>query len=323
MAVDNIPASITEAAELAEQLHEKMFSTSAEGPSKEDSLEEVEEDVEEETEEDEEEIEEEIEEEVDDVEDLKKYKARYQSLKGKYDAEVPRLHKEIQEFKETVFERLGNFQKEVTKEPEKPTPEQEKLSKFKEEYGDDFVEALKELIKTETDPFVKENLKAVETKVASVEETQIKVAQENFKNYLDDQVKGDWRVLWEKPPQKFLDFLTKADPSGLYTYGDLVQHYNDSWDADKLSKVFNIYFEESTSTKPTKVKEVVSKEKEALIAPSKTNTHTSPDTEDKRIWTQDMIEEFQRLDRQKKYSPEESKAMWDDLLAAVSENRIK
>ena len=60
-----------------------------------------------------------------------------------------------------------------------------------------------------------------------------------------------------------------------------------------------------------------------MIAPSRNNVHTVPDSKDKQIWTQDSIKEFQRLDRQGKYTADVSKAMWDDLLSAMSEGRIK
>ena len=33
--------------------------------------------------------------------------------------------------------------------------------------------------------------------------------------------------------------------------------------------------------------------------------------------------EFEKADRANKYTPEESKAMWDDLLTAMGEGRIR
>ena len=119
----------------------------------------------------------------DDVQELRKFKDRYLSLKGKYDAEVPRLHQELREFKQSVFERLAP---QTPKEEQKV--ENDKVAKFKEEYGEEFVESLRELLKVEVDPLIKSNVSQVEQQVASVEDTQVKAAQQNFASYLDTKV---------------------------------------------------------------------------------------------------------------------------------------
>ncbi len=330
-----MPKQVEEAAELAEQLFERMNK----GP---DSAAPVEEEVvaseeeastEEETQdestsnedEDSEEVEEETEDTVDisELAELKKFKARYLSLKGKYEAEVPRLHQKYNDLQQSVIERLEKavVQKEVKEEPTAKTPD--KLEQFKEEYGEDFVDTLKMLIQAEADAKIKSSLQPVQDQVLSVEETQIKAAQQSFMGYLDEKVEGNWRELWEGADPNFIEFLQKPDPSGLYTYGELVQRYNDNWDADRLSKIFNIYLEDTKPEPEPKKPEQPNPAKTAMVAPSRSNTHNIPKTDDKKIWTQDMIREFEKADRAGKYTTDESKNMWDDLLAAVAENRIR
>jgi hypothetical protein len=126
--------------------------------------------------------------------------------------------------------------------------------------------------------------------------------------------------LWEGKDPKFIDFLQQPDPSGLYTYGELVELYNDKWDADKLTKVFDAYWSSQPAPKQPKPQ---NNSRDALIAPSRTQASSSPNTQEKRIWTGDMIRQFQNDDRMKKYDAETSAAMWNDLLAAPSENRVR
>jgi len=302
-----------EQAELAEQLHAQMFT-------KDEPTESVNEQEEETTEQPEEVTDEEVVPHDDDIEELRKFKARYLSLQGKYDAEVPRLHNELKEFKQSVFERLD---KERT--PQHDTnvePVVDKFAKFKEEYGEDLFEAIKELASSQAEEKLNSSLKPVQDQVTSVEDTQIKAAQQNFVSYLDGTVKGDWQNLWAGNDPKFIEFLKQEDPSGLYTYGDLVQHYNDNWDADRLGKVFNTYLD-SMAPKAPQVPKQPNPAQQASIAPSRTNTHTTPSANDKTIWTAETMREFQSADRAGKYSPEESAAMWNDLLSAPSENRMR
>ena len=318
------PKQIEEAAQLAEELHERMFSSdSQEESTNDEDVDELEDDTSDEGDSDEAVDEEEEEYDVpedDDITELKKFKARYLSLKGKYDAEVPRLQHDLRSMKEDVFEKIEAMRQQQA--PQTQTPkEQTKLDKFREEYGEDFVDSLKELFKAEVDPLLQSTLKPVQDQVSSVEETQIKVAKENFKNYLDQQVKGDWRELWDGKDPKFIEFLQKPDPSGLYTYSDLVQLYNDNWDADKLSTVLNTYLESKNVSTPAP--KAPNKQREALVAPSRNNVHSTPNTGDKRIWTQDAIRNFEREDRQNKYTLEQSQALWTDLMSAMGEGRIR
>lgn len=331
-----IPAQVLQAAEMAEELHSKMFtmnassedgdSTSTEDPDTEDTddTEEAAEDTSTENYEDEDD---DIEEQVphdDDVEELRKFKARYLSLRGKYNAELPRLHQELKELKQSVFQKLEQQidqrqqQQEVLQKPQEP----DKLSAFKEEYGEDFVESLRALIQAEAEAKIMATIKPVQEQVSSVEDTQVKAAQQSFMGYLDETVKGDWKGLWEGKDPKFIEFLNQPDPSGLYTYGDLVQQYNNNWDADRLAKVFNTYLDSKQPPKQPKP-EQPNPAKQAMVAPSRSTQHTAPKTTDKIIWTKDAIKDFEKNDRMGKYNPEQSKAMWEDLLSAVAENRVR
>jgi hypothetical protein len=316
--MSGIPSQVEEAAELANQLHEQMFEqtppveTVEDEPIAEEALA----------------TEDEVVPHDDDVEELRKFKSRYMSLKGKYDAEVPRLSQELRELKDSVFQKLEQATKPAATVAEDVDPTKpDFMSEFAENYGEDFADNLKQLIALEAAKLTQ----PVQTQVKSIEDNQVKVAQDNFISYIDTNLNEgrdkplDWQGLWAGKDPKFLEFLEQPDPSGLYTYKQLAELYNENWDADKLVSIFKLYDKTTAApAAPTKTKPIVtSPAKEALVAPSRTNTHTAPSTESKQVWTKSMIEEFQKSDRQGKYSSEDSKAMWEDLLSAVGENRIR
>jgi hypothetical protein len=313
-----IPSQVEEAAVLAEKLHQDMFSQDVEEEVKS-------EDIEKEVEEEEPEVEGEEEDEViphdDDLDELRKFKSRYLSLKGKYDAEVPRLQHELKDLKTSVFEKLSSIAEKPAETPKEQVKQDDIITKMKEEYGEDFIEGIYKIAEHIADQKVKASVDTVQEKITSVEDAQLKVAQENFKGYLDNKITGDWRALWEGNDPKFLEYLKQPDPSGLYTYGDLVQMYNDQWDADKLAIVINGYL----GTKEVKVKKEIkpNAERDALVAPSRSTTASTPNVEDKQIWTKASIKEFERLDRRNTYSSEDSQKLWSDLLTAASEGRIR
>lgn len=311
---NSIPRSVLEAANLAEELHAKMFTPQSEPTDKLDTIEEdvasnpTEPEVIDLPEEDEPVP-------ANDLKELRKFRDRYLSLKGKYDAEVPRLAADVRELRE----KLANVSKEAPTASVEQENEEDYISTVNAEYGEDFINAIRKVIQHEVKPIVQ----PVQDKVQSVQNTQVDVATENFKAHLDTQVKnGDWRALVDGEDSKFIEFLSKPDPSGLYTYGDLFNLYNENWEADKLAKVFDTYLE-STKPKNTTNKQAANQQQEALIAPNRTNTQTTPNTDQKRIWTLDSFEEFQRNDRAGKYSTEESQRMWDDVMSAPAEGRMR
>lgn len=293
-----VPSQVGEAADLAEELWKKLHPEDEE-PEDKTPVEDEDEDTLDDEDED-------VEEEEDDLEmsskELEKWKSKYYTLKGKFDAEVPRLSQTV---------------KELTEKVKQPTSEkqEEKEDEFDEIYGAEFATRLRKVIDAE----VESRLGKVTEKVESVENSQRETAQESFKSYLDDAADG-WRDLWEGKDKGFTKFLQTKDPLGLQTYEEYLLQFNEKWDADGMAKIFNAYLESKGSSKD---KSSLSKEQEAMVAPSRTKPTAVPTDKGKRIWTRDSISEFERDSRKGKYSDAEDQAMWADLLAAASEGRIR
>jgi hypothetical protein len=305
--MSGIPKQVEETADLAEQLHSRMF---AEAPSEEVEQEQEEQpSVEENT--DESEVPHD-----DDINELRKFKERYLHLQGKYDAEVPRLHKDLRELKQSVFERLES---QIPKQQIQENVVDE-FAQEKEAYGEELIDIINRIADKRAEEKLKSSMLPVQKQVEEVQGVQVQAAQKNFVDYLNSKVSGDWHSLWEGKDPKFLEFLNQPDPSGIYTYGELVKTFNDNWDADRLSAVFNTYLGSNQQQSVTRTQRP---EKNAMVAPSRQNVHNTPSSENARIWTSNTMKEFQNADRAGRYTPEESKALWDDLLSAPMQNRMR
>lgn len=301
MAGEFVPSQVDEAAEMAEKLFEQLYAQKEEEEAEEIPTEDEESDEASEDEEDEEEVEEEPE---IDPKELKKWRDRYLTLKGKYDAEVPRLSAQVKELMEKVTQ------------PSKPTEKEEPVDEvddFTSVYGEDFVAQLRKIIQAEVKPTISQ----VEEKVTTVEDAQRSAVTESFMSYLDDTAEG-WRDLWEGKDKGFQKFLQQKDPMGLNTYEQYLNKFNENWDADGMAKIFNLYNEQKQAKKPS-----TSKEQEAMIAPPRQKAAEVPTSKEKRFWTAETIKEFEVADRQGKYTDEQSQALWADLLAAANEGRIR
>jgi F0F1-type ATP synthase membrane subunit b/b' len=263
------------------------------------------------------------------------YKQRYESLQGKYNKEVPQLTKELRSLKEDIFTRMDD----LTKQAPEPSDEEDaddteefeaELEGYREQFGDDLVEVIQKLAERKASKLVGDSLSPVSEKVDSVESAQIASAQTAFNDDLNEKIDGDWQALWSGEDQGFIDFLDSNEPNGLFTYREIASKANDTWDAEKLSKVFNTYLasiakEEGKAdekVEQTAEEKAADKTTQERVAPTRKTVEAEPDSGEARIWTQADITEFRQKDRQGKYSVEESEALWADFLRAPSEGRI-
>jgi hypothetical protein len=330
-----IPKQVEEAAELAEKTIALMNADESEGQKEEETDEQAGDNAdtseESESQQDDETIESEDAEEEDDQEEAQEdFEQKYKTLKGKYEAEVPRLHDELESLKSDVFSRLTDIAEKQAapessdKADEKGEEEEpEEILRFKEEFGEDLFNGLKAIMDLNK-PEESKSVEEISSKVDSIEEKQVENDRKEFADYVSEKVDGDWVSAWEGKDPNFDEFLKQPDPSGLYTNGELLVAYSQAWDKDRFAKVLNLYYGKAESKQdPTPKKESKSKkEKEAIIAPNRSNTNEQPEAEEEFVWTPQAIKQFEQDDRRNKYDAETSKKMWDSLLGALANNKI-
>jgi hypothetical protein len=268
--------------------------------------------------------------EIPPVDEEDKYRDRYMSLKGKYDAEVPRLAKELRDLREKLEQRP------TEQAPPQENPLNARIEKLRNEYGDEFIEDWKALIQSE----VQTAIEPIKTKAQTVEETQDELSKREFIQKVTQNAPEGWENLWDTyvsvsnglpaVEPKFAEFLDKKDPNGFYTYREILEQANTNWDAVKMAKVYSIFNETTKVAAPAAPQTPlvpptppVVPSREALVAPSRSSSQPTPSPDDTRIWTNDQIKQFQVDDRNGKYSKEESEALWNDLMLAPSQGRIR
>lgn len=342
---EGIPKQVLEADKNAREFIESLGADaeeSSEGSEETDENQEAEEEESEEEEEGEkaesEESEEEESEESSEDEDDEKdedddeetWQQRYKSLKGMYDKDVPRLNQELRELKSEVFERLGQLTvkaEDADAGDEAAADEMpEDIAAFVDEMGPEYIGNLNRYMEFMFGPMLDKGLQPVAEKVNDVEDATVKGAQKQFSDYLDTKVEGDWQALMQGEDEGFIEFLQQPDPSGLYTYGQLIKLYNDNWDADKLATVLNSYLgvESKSGEEETVKKTQKSNKQKTTVAPNRKKPTSAVTDNEPRIWTQADIKQFEKDERRGNvYDEETSKAMWRDLMAAGNEGRIR
>jgi len=145
------------------------------------------------------------------------WRRRYEALKGKYDAEVPRMAAQFRELRDALTERdsvISQLRSEIdalkaygTKAPESPASgiSDEQRQRLTDLYGPDFMDAVqavaREVLAHQSKPIVQQ-----------VEELKRETALTKEQRFWSDLTAGipDWRTINEDP--RFHDWLAQVDP---------------------------------------------------------------------------------------------------------------
>lgn len=274
---------------------------------------------------------------------------KYKVLKGKYDKEVPRLHRQIREASQTnqqLMERINKLEiqiqnmrteKKPTKEPE-PVVSQEEIDSF----GPDLIDIIRRVAKAETGVVLDEKLKPVQQSVKHVQETvaqdkqsMARSARERLLEALNEQV-PEWQHM--NTDEDFLEWLDEEDPYAGVPRAELLTAAYKENDAPRVIKFFKGFQKENAVVTPTDEPSDETPEKQnpeqpldELVAPGtpKTGSAGAQKESGKKIWTQAEIQKFYAYKNEfiKKFPekdlPEKVILMEKDIFAAQSEDRIR
>jgi len=189
------------------------------------------------------------------------WKQRYQTIDGKYRNEVPRLQEQVSRLLEQLDQATAKASE--AKEPQQQTaPLSESLLQLQELYGDNFVEAIKSIVRAENEESVKPLRNEVENATQQV-------SQMGFYANLDRAADG-WRQLNEDP--QFIAWLEKSDPvTGIDYHSVLMSHF-ERGDYHKTAAVFNYYKDLASAAQPVQKRQA--KTPDELVAPRKTGGGT-------------------------------------------------
>jgi len=302
----DIPNEVTEAATLANQLHEQLFPTETpaepgqhdepapEAPVAEQPAEDV------------------------------TAEHRYKTLQGKYNKEVVSTLAENRQLRKDLetLQAAQNASKEAVAQIT-DTRLEDVLNKLKEEYPDELIENLRLLNRLEAEQITREAVRPMQESHASSEEQKQLERQNGFVEHISTSSPA-WEKIWNTANDLFAgndpedpaiaEFLNSSDPSGLYTNLQLLDMYNEKFDAERFAKVCNLY---ETPKAPA-----ANPSRDALLAPSRVTRQAAPVSTEAKNWSMRDIQQFQSDRRNDKYSDDQADAIWIDIQKALAENRI-
>ncbi|MCK9342284.1 MAG: hypothetical protein M0P33_00040 [Massilibacteroides sp.] len=264
------------------------------------------------------------------------FEHRFKVLQGKYDAEVPRLYKEIEQLRQQNQLILAEAQKaraeEKPAEPAKKstagaTPEEV------EEYGQDFIDFVRRVAREEVVTKAREieaYLNNVNQRVNSVGETVQVSAKEKFLGKLAKEV-PDWER-WNVD-KGFLDWLAGVDEVTGYARKPALDEAAANLNVDRVIRMFNAYKKlVGVSVKPAETRKPVAsdpkskkqRELERMVLPGTKKGSSVRNTDEPKTYTREEIKAFYVAvkDGDFKGREDEQNKIERDIMLAQVEGRI-
>ena len=239
-----------------------------------------------------------------------KWEARFKTLSGKYNAEVPRLHAAIKE----RDAQLNSLTEEVEALKAKLETPRESLVKPEEvnEFGEPLVDLIRRAAREELQGKEGE-IKELKTKLESLMGSTKANVEVSFYDRLAMQV-PDWQTLNDDP--EFHTWLGEVDDLTGYQRQDILSQAEEKRDADRVARFFKAFKkvqQDRSAASSTSL--------ESQVAPEATRTPDVP--KGKKLWTRGEIAAFYAADRRGEYTDEQAAAIDAEIQLAIREQRVR
>jgi myosin heavy subunit len=256
-----------------------------------------------------------------DQEPEEKWEQRYRTLKGMYDAEVPRLHTQVKE----LSKQISELQKTVEKSTQKPVEVPQSLVTEDEikTFGADLIEVQRKVarevameFKGDVDKLRQEN----ETLREQLTSTGAQVSEASFEQRLHrlvpdfDQVNADPR---------WVNWLEEVDPILRGPRKNIAQVAYNSGDAEAVAHYVSL-FKSSVAAPAPQVEDPVKRELNNQIQPKRSSQSSAPTSKTGRIYSAGDIEGiFIRIAQMNARGQlEEARKLEAEIDAAYTEGRV-
>jgi len=178
---------------------------------------------------------------------LRKAEARYNSLRGKYDAEVPRMQKQIQDLTTSLREALAKPADIDNNNPNDANPETDTrlvTNAEVEEYGEEFLDVVKRTAKEEmarTMSHLSNENQHLRNRVQSLDDESQSNREGKFYAYVDKTV-DNWREI--NQDEGFIEWLDATDEFSGSTRSDLISNAYSQLNAKRVASFFFSYAKE-------------------------------------------------------------------------------
>lgn len=247
---------------------------------------------------------------------------RYHTLKGMYDAEVPRLHGQVRELNMQV-QTLAN-ELEVAKVQQQTVPPSESLitEQDREAFGPDLIDLIERAAQSKANNPQRElelvqEINKLKNQLSNVQEKQVVSDKDRFLNGLAQQV-PDWESL--NVNQGFLDWLQQIDPVYGFPRQVALTNAYENLEVTRVANIFNAY----KSLVPTKQTKQLNPELQRQVAPTRSRSTTQPgDQQNERYFSEWEIGQFYEDWRRGLLDNDEALKMEKEINIAVTNGRIR
>lgn len=255
------------------------------------------------------------------------FKQKYATLRGKYDAEVPRLHQQVKELTDQMNAIREEAEAAKKAEAEKP---KEKVSYVtdadREEYGDDLIDFQRRVAKEASQEYedrFEQQAKVIEQLQQQISNTGSQVGEVGFTQKLNALVPGFDQL---DNDERWVAWLNEYDPMTRGPRRDQAQSAFNSGDAEAVAHYVGL-FRESINEPVANGKSDRQTELEKQVTPSRsastvTNKSSSKDS---RVYSEKELNnawtKIRTLNTQGKY--DDAEKLEAELTAAYMEGRVK
>jgi len=239
-----------------------------------------------------------------------KWEARYKTLHGKYNAEVPRLHAALKEREgklESLTEEVEALRSSLAK-PKESLVKPEEVNEFGEPLVDLIRRAAREEVSGKDDEITK-----LKKRIESFEAQTVQTKEVGFFEKLVQMV-PDWMAVNDDPD--FHAWLGEVDEFTGYQRQDILSQAEEKRDADRVARFFNAFKKVQQDTAAAS-----SQSLESQVAPMTTRTPEAP--KGRKIWTRGEVADFYARARGGEYSDEQEAAIENEIQLAIRERRIR
>lgn len=239
-----------------------------------------------------------------------KWEARYKTLHGKYNAEVPRLHSALKEREQ----QLNSLTEEVEALKAQMAAKKEPLVKPEEvsEFGEPLVDLIRRAAREEVQgkdseiAELKKRLDAVTHQTAETKEV-------GFYEKLANDV-PDWMAINDDPD--FHAWLREADDLTGAQRQSILSEAEVKRDADRVARFFKAFKrvqENKAAAAHTSL--------DSQVAPVTSKADAPPPG--KKLWTRGEIADFYARDRRGEFTDEKAAAIDAEIQSAIREGRVR
>jgi hypothetical protein len=264
---------------------------------------------------------------------------KFQTLQGKYNAEVPQLRGQVADLQRKIEELSAAPAATPTPPPAAAPPPVTKLitDEDTETYGDDLIDLIRR-VAVETDAGEKAKLqgeiadlrKQMAAQASTVETVAGNVTGERRAKYFTDLVKEVPTYEAVDNDQAFKDWLLQADEFSGLLRNDILQDAYFNFDVARTAKVFNAYIAQATpAPTPTPVPEPVvdpQAELASQVSPGQGRAAAViPPDDGKKVWTVVEMDAFYKDVARGDYRgrKDEVARIEADIDKALAEGRVR